>query len=114
MTDGVSWVGVRVARVEEMCAFLEAAIGLERQLERDDFVVLDAPNGDRLELFGPRGPQPAYQFAANPVMVGFGVADIDAACARVVAAGGELVGDRGSSWQHFRAPDGHVYEVNRR
>lgn len=112
MAKGVSWVGVQVARVEEMRAFFEAALGLEQRLAREDFVVLDAPNGDRVELFGPRGPQPAYQFAANPVMVGFGVADIEAACARVVAAGGELLGERGRSWQHFRAPDGFTYEVN--
>jgi hypothetical protein len=27
------------------------------------------------------------------------------------AAGIELLGDAGPSWQHFRGPDGNVYEL---
>jgi predicted enzyme related to lactoylglutathione lyase len=96
-----------------MAVFCESVLGFERTLERRDFVVFDAPNGDRLELFGPAGPQPGYQFAANPVVVGFAVPDLEAARRRLVAAGVELLGEpaQGQTWQHFRAPDGRVYEV---
>lgn len=117
MIEGVSWVGVATERVAEMENFCAAVLGLNRRVKRQDFVVFDAPNGDRLEIFGPAGPQQRYQFEMNPVVVGFQVQKIDVARTRLAAAGIELLGDlergsTGSAWQHFRAPDGRVYELN--
>lgn len=108
-------MGVRTDAVAAAATFFEA-LGLIRVLDEPDFVVLDAPNGDRFELFGRAGPQPAHQFARNPIVVGFTVADIEAESARLVAAGAELLGtvergSDGSAWRHFRAPDRHVYEL---
>jgi hypothetical protein len=34
-----------------------------------------------------------------------------AAVAELQAAGIELLGEPGPSWQHFRGPDGNVYEL---
>jgi len=85
--------------------------------EDGEFLEATAANGDKLEIFGPTGPQPAYQFAAAPVVVGFLVDDIEAARNELAAAPGvELLGELevmedGYAWQHFRAPDGLVYEL---
>lgn len=49
-------------------------------------------------------------------MVGFAVDSMQAACAALHAAGTELIyaepqRAEGRAWQHFRAPDGNVYEI---
>jgi hypothetical protein len=75
-------------------------------------------DGAKLALFGSSevadGP---LLFESNPVVAGFLVDDIKAArdeLARIpyVELLGELrVMPDGYAWQHFRAPDGHVYEL---
>ncbi len=118
MTSGVAWIGIRTDAVAETAALLRNVLGLKLRLERDDFVVLDAANGDRIELFGPRGPQPPHQFERNAVIVGFAVADIETVRAQLETAGiellGRLEGSAGGRWQHFRGPDGLVYELTER
>jgi catechol 2,3-dioxygenase-like lactoylglutathione lyase family enzyme len=113
LVDGVAWVGIRADDVERLAQFFEM-LGLDRVHEATDFVVLDAPNGDRIEVFGPAGPQPDHQFAANQVMVGLAVPDLASAVERLRDAGVELLGDGGPTWQHFRGPDGLVYELTER
>jgi predicted enzyme related to lactoylglutathione lyase len=71
---------------------------------------------DQIEIFGPDGPNPAEQFAHNEVVAGLLVDDIDAAINELRQAGIELIGERKTtdgrySWQHFRAPDGKVFEL---
>jgi len=84
----------------------------------EDFVELATADGSRLELFGSdEAADGSWLFESNPVVAGFLVDDIQAAreeLARV--AGVQLLGDLrvlpdGYAWQHFRAPDGHVYEL---
>ena len=96
--------------------FVREVLGLELSREERDLAVFDCANGDQLEIFGPDGPQPAEQFARNDIVAGFRVADIDEARRELLAAGVELVGplqrlEDGYAWQHFRAPDGLVYEL---
>ena len=45
------------------------------------------------------------------MVVGFEVTDLAQAVAELRAAGIELLGEPGLSWQHFRGPDGNVYEL---
>ncbi len=55
--------------------------------------------------------------AVNPVVAGFLVDDIETARDELARTPGvELLGELrvmpdGYAWQHFRAPDGHVYEL---
>ena len=53
-------------------------------------------------------------FDSGPV-VGLVVEDFDATRAAMVAAGIAFIGepqrDGGSAWNHFRGPDGNVYEI---
>lgn len=115
---GIRWLGVRTDRYDEMRSFVLDVLGLRLIGETEDFFGAQAANGDRIEIFGgPFAPQPGYQFAVNKVVAGFRVDDIDAACAELERAPGvEVLGERGVgengyAWQHFRAPDGQVYEL---
>ncbi len=117
IVKGIRWVGVGTEQHAEMRAFALDVLGLRLASEAHDFVEMVTANGDKLEIFGPRGPQPDYQFASNPQVVGFLVDNIKVACDELAATPGvELLGDlkvtnNGDAWQHFRAPDGHVYEL---
>jgi hypothetical protein len=114
---GIRWVGIATDRYAEMRVFALEVLGLRHAGEGEDFLEALAANGDKLELFGPRSPHPDYQFNSNPQVVGFLVDDIRAARNELDATSGvELLGelkvmDDGYAWQHFRAPDGLVYEL---
>ncbi|MGO9659859.1 MAG: VOC family protein [Acidimicrobiales bacterium] len=113
---GVSWVGVKTEEFDQMRSFFAKVIGLRVMFEREDFVAFGLPNGDKIEIFGPRAGNPPTQFANNQVMTSILVDDINEAVAELKAAGTELVGDLelgtdGYAWQHFRAPDGKVLEL---
>ena len=113
---GISWVGVKTSKFEEMNRFVTRVMGFNSFAESRDFRAFRLPNGDKFELFGPAGPDPPEQFARNKVEAGFLVDDIDRARKELVSAGIELIGplvrDKdGYAWQHFRAPDGNAYEL---
>src|SRR5947209_18094672 len=68
----------------------------------------------RLRFFGPNWKYNKH-FSSAPV-VGFLVDDMDEARKRLSKAGVELIGDakkgeNGYAWQHFRGPDGNIYEI---
>ena len=110
-------MGVETDRVAAMRRFAIDVLGLRiRDHDSEDFVELVTEDGSRLELFGPGAGAPE-QFSANPVVAGFLVDDIHAARRELEATPDvKLIGDVGSipsgyCWQHFRAPDGRVYEL---
>jgi catechol 2,3-dioxygenase-like lactoylglutathione lyase family enzyme len=115
----IRWVGVNTTRIADMHAFAIDVLGLRvAGQDGEDFVELATADGSKLELFGSHeaadGP---WLFESNPVVAGFLVDDIQAAREELArAAGVELLGELrvlpdGYAWQHFRAPDGHVYEL---
>ncbi len=75
-------------------------MGLDIVYQEPGFVVMDLPNGDRVEIFGDDSPY--NTFFTHPV-AGFLVDDIAAARAEMA--------EDGYAWSHFRAPDGFVYEL---
>jgi hypothetical protein len=116
---GIRWVGVGTDKVSRMRSFAIDVLGLRVAGEdNEDFVVLAMGDGAKLELFGSYevadGP---WLFEANPVVAGFLVDDIEAARDELARTPDvELLGELrvmpdGYAWQHFRAPDGHVYEL---
>jgi hypothetical protein len=114
---GFRWVGVETERVAEMRQFAIDVLGLRiNEHDSEEFVELITADGSRFELFGP-GVGAPEQFSANKVVAGFLVDDIQAARRELQATPGvTLLGDvesipSGYSWQHFRAPDGRVYEL---
>jgi hypothetical protein len=116
---GIRWVGVGTDRVSRMRSFAIDVLGLRVAGEdSEDFVALAMGDGAKLELFGSSevadGP---WLFESNAVVAGFLVDDIQAARDELARTPDvELLGELrvmpdGYAWQHFRAPDGHVYEL---
>ena len=112
---GVAWLGVRTDRYAVMTAFCRDVLGLREVHDDGRFGIYDTSEGDRVEVFGPGAPTGPGQFETNHVVAGFLVDDLAAATRELAIAGVELLGGRNdaehSSWQHFRAPDGNVYEL---
>lgn len=84
-------------------------LGLRPVHTEPDFWVFALPDGRHVEVFGHGYPGKAH-FDSGPV-VGFAVADLPTAVAELRAAGIELLGEAGPTWQQFRGPDGNVYEL---
>lgn len=115
MFKGIVWLGTRTERFDDMRAFMTLVVGREPWLEREGFAVFDLPNGDRVEVFGPGGAAPPH----DAPVAGFLVEDVDAARTELASVGIEFLGpvnrsSDGNAWVHFRAPDGHIYELTSR
>jgi hypothetical protein len=110
---GLVWLGTRTSKFEEMVEFITEISSLSPGLLEQDFAVFDLPNGDRLEVFGLSDQD--HTFMTCPV-AGFLVENVAKMRAEMEAKGIEFIGpvqtaEDGNSWSHFRAPDGHVYEI---
>lgn len=110
--DGIGWMGVRTGSADELVAFFHEVLGLEVAHTEKDFWVFDLHNGSQIEVFG-EGFAGKEHLTTGPV-VGFLVADLTGAVEELKRHGVELLGDPGPTWQHFRAPDGRVYELKQR
>ena len=112
-TTGLVWAGTRTERFDEMVRFLGDVMGIERDNEQAGFVSFKTSSGDKFEVFGPDDPD--HDFMTTGPVVGFGVADVDAARSELEEAGIEFVGPTQSEgdyrWAHFRGPDGNIYEI---
>ena len=110
---GIVWLGTRTSNYEAMKNLYQNIMGMQVALEEPGFLVLDLPNGDKVELFG---EQSSYNTEFTNPVAGFLVEDIDSARAEMEAAGIEFIGEierteDGYAWTHFRAPDGFLYEL---
>jgi len=110
---GLVWLGTRTERFDDMATFLESTMGLTLAESVDGYREYKLPNADVVELFGPDDAEKTH-FTTGPV-AGFLVSDIATAGDELRRAGVELIGDLHRTgtyaWQHFRAPDGNVYEL---
>ena len=106
---GLGWSGTRTERAEDLARFYEAVLGLELVHEEQGFWVFELPDGSHVEVFGREYPGKDHM-VTGPV-VGFRVADLPRAVEELRRAKVELLGSAGPSWQHFRGPDGNVYEL---
>ena len=111
---GLNWLGTRTDRYEETVRFLQDVLGLELQHSGKEFAILATENGTHVEVFGPGEEEHRY-FTTGPV-VGFRVDDVASARKEMEAAGVEFLDEeaqtfKGSSWTHFRGPDGNVYQI---
>jgi len=110
---GLVWLGTRTSRFHAMLSLYQNVMGMSLTHQEPGFVVMDLPNGDRVEVFG---DESSYNtFFTHPV-AGFLVDDIAAARAEMESRGIEFIGpietaEDGNAWTHFRAPDGFIYEL---
>ena len=110
---GIAWLGTRTTKFESMLSLYRDVMGMPVTQQEPGFVVLDLPNGDKVELFG---DESSYNRDFTHPVAGFLVDDIESARAEMEAAGIEFLGpiertEEGYAWSHFRAPDGFIYEL---
>lgn len=106
---GIGWLGTRTRHATALVEFYRTVLGLPLAHEEPGFWVFTTPDGRNIEVFAEDHPGKEH-FGTGPV-AGFAVRDLPAAVAELRAAGVELLGEPGPSWQHFRGPDGNVYEL---
>lgn len=110
---GIVWLGTHTSKFDAMLHLYQNVMGMKLTHQEPGFVVLDLPNGDKVELFG---EESSYNREFTHPVAGFLVDDIEAARAEMEAVGVEFIGpiertEDGYAWSHFRAPDGFLYEL---
>ncbi len=107
------WLGLRTSKFEETVKFFKEVMGLELIREEQDLVGFRLSSDTDMEVYSPHNEFHSF-FTTGPV-VGFLVDNVDEARATMEAAGIEFIGpiqrSGGTSWNHFRAPDGTVFEI---
>ncbi|MBA2362964.1 MAG: VOC family protein [Chloroflexia bacterium] len=110
---GLGWLGIRASEFEETVRLFRDTMGLEVVREERDVTGFQFPDGTGMEVWRPEDTFHSF-FPSGPV-VGFLVDDVDDARARMEAAGTEFLGpiqrSVTASWNHFRGPNGNVYEI---
>lgn len=110
----LSWLGVRTPHAGAMAGFYRDVLRLDVVLERPGATWFRLADGTEVHVYGPEDPDHDF-FGVGPV-VGFAVDAFEPVRAALEAAGIEFLYDepqrhKGQAWQHFRAPDGNVYEI---
>ncbi len=104
----LGWLGTMTDRAEELAAFYRDVLQLPLVRREPGCWVYGLPDGSLVEVFA-RGYGRDH-FQTGPV-AGFAVDDLSAAREELLERGIELLGQPGPTWQHFRGPDGNVYEL---
>jgi catechol 2,3-dioxygenase-like lactoylglutathione lyase family enzyme len=110
----LGWLGVRTPAAEAMNAFYRDVLHLEVILERPGATWFRLQDGTEVHVYG-SGDEDHEFFGTAPV-VGLAVDSFRAAHAALARAAVEFLYPEpqragGRAWQHFRAPDGNVYEI---
>lgn len=110
---GIVWMGVRTPAFADLFRLFETVMNLEVTHETDAAAWFRLANGDEIQMYSDADTDHNF-FEAGPT-VGFRVDNFVTARAELVAAGIELIGQGEANaelaWQHFRGPDGNVYEI---
>ena len=106
---GLVFAGTSTEARETMTAFLERTMGLERvQVAGVEADLFRLPDGSHLAVASPAG------MGATERSIGFLVEDLDEAIGTLSRAGvttGAVNHNAVERYTHFRAPDGHLYEL---
>lgn len=113
VVQSIGWLGVRTAAADEMVRLYRDVLGLRPIHEAPGATWFRLGDGTQVHVYGVADDDHAF-FGSGPV-VGIVVDDFDLARARMTAAGIAFVGEpqrEGDvAWNHYRAPDGNVYEL---
>jgi catechol 2,3-dioxygenase-like lactoylglutathione lyase family enzyme len=113
MIRSLRFLGVRTDAFAATVALYRDAFGLAAVHEGPGAAWFKAADGASIHVYDASGVDHDF-FDAGPV-VGFEVEDFDEARAALVAAGAAFIGepqrDGGVAWNHYRGPDGNVYEI---
>jgi catechol 2,3-dioxygenase-like lactoylglutathione lyase family enzyme len=106
---GLIFAGTATDRREDMTRFLTEVLGLTAaSVDGADADMFELPDGSTFAVAGPR------ELGETSRTLGFLVANMDDAVASLRAAGVEVddaVTNARFRYAHFRAPDGHLYEL---
>lgn len=107
--EGLVFAGIATPDAAGMASFFGEQLGGETVAE-DGYTRIVFPNGSSLALV-----PPDWVSSPSDTNLGFLVDDVVAATAELAARGVELDGGlteaKGVRYQHFRAPDGRVFEL---
>jgi catechol 2,3-dioxygenase-like lactoylglutathione lyase family enzyme len=110
---GLTWLGLRTTQFNEMVKFFREVMGMTPIRDEPGIAGFQMTDGTNLELYDLDEKSHAF-FTTGPV-VAFRVDDVAASRATMEAAGIEFIGSiqrmGKSTWNHFRAPDGTVFEI---
>jgi catechol 2,3-dioxygenase-like lactoylglutathione lyase family enzyme len=110
---GLIWLGLRTTQFEKMAKFFRDVMGMQLVREEAGLAGFRLVNQTQVELYRLEDEFHAF-FTTGPV-VAFHVDDVEEARATMEAAGIEFIGPvqrtGKTSWNHFRAPDGTVFEI---
>ena len=110
----LGWLGVRTPAAEAMNILYRDVLRLEVILERPGATWFRLGDGTEVHVYGPDDEDHSF-FGTGPV-VGLAVDSFRAVQAALTSAGVEFLYAHpqradGRAWQHFRAPDGNIYEI---
>jgi catechol 2,3-dioxygenase-like lactoylglutathione lyase family enzyme len=110
----LGWLGVRTPEVAAMSAFYREVLQLEVILERPGATWFRLGDGTEVHVYGPSDED--HDFFGTAPVVGFTVDSFRAVHAALTQARVEFLYPEpqragGRAWQHFRAPDGNIYEI---
>jgi catechol 2,3-dioxygenase-like lactoylglutathione lyase family enzyme len=111
---GLGWMGTKTQQFDGMNTFYRDVLNLDVLSVDDKSGRFRLDDGTEVHVYGSKDENHAF-FGNGPV-VAFEVDDFEAARSRLLGAGIELIYPEpqrasGKIWQHFRAPDGNVYEI---
>lgn len=111
---GLSWLGTRTDKFDELCAFYEDVGGLTPIIVEEGRRVYRLENGEAIAVIANNLETHAH-FTTGPV-VGLLVDDVEQSRTEMEKQGIEFLcpirGKKGESrWSHFRGVDGNVYEI---
>lgn len=110
----LGWMGTKTQEFDRMNEFYRDVLGLDVLSIDDSSGRFKLQDGTEVHVYRPTDEDHAF-FSEGPV-VAFEVDDFLTARSRLLAAGIEFIYPEpqrasGKIWQHFRAPDGNVYEL---
>ena len=111
---GLGWMGTKTGQFDGMNRFYRDVLGLDVLSVDDKSGRFRLHGGTEVHVYGPKDEDHGF-FGGGPV-VAFEVDDFAEARDRLIAARIEFIYPEpqrasGRIWQHFRAPDGNVYEI---
>jgi catechol 2,3-dioxygenase-like lactoylglutathione lyase family enzyme len=113
MVQSLGFLGVRTEAFDETVALYRDVLRMTPIHVEPGAAWFRAADGSQVHVYGPSNEDHEF-FGSGPV-VGLVVDDFDATRQAMVEAGIAFIGepqrDGGSAWNHYRGPDGNVYEI---
>jgi catechol 2,3-dioxygenase-like lactoylglutathione lyase family enzyme len=113
MLQSVRFVGVRTAAFERMATLYRDVLGMAVEREAEGAAWFRSADGTSIHVYGADDADHDF-FDGGPV-VGFLVDDFATCRAAMREAGIAFIGEPqrggGAIWNHYRGPDGNVYEL---